>query len=196
LKNRNIEVVTHKSDLNAKNKTIKVKEKEVYKLEKKVEDLAGNVKKLKVEISSSKQEIKKLVNQQRPKTKKSQSVSTNTVSISALFSETTSKCCLNNTSTTKKVCSPSRDTAYSHSDRLISLGLVLESLSSSDFSLTSSMVAHWTPLVYDSFQNPSSLSSMVTHCAKLPPPGDKYLTMEDSEILTEMKKWIEEYWKK
>ena len=98
LKKSNIEVETYKSDLKARNKTLKEKEKETLKLEKKNENLAENVKKLKVEISSSKQEIKKLENKQKTKTKKSQNVSTNTVPRSALFSETTTKCHLQNTS--------------------------------------------------------------------------------------------------
>ena len=133
------------------------------------------LKMLKVEINSSKREIKKLQNKQKPKIKKSQNVSTNTVPSSALSSKTTSKCYLNNTSTNKKVCSFTRDTTYSDYDKLILIGPVLDNSSVSEFSLASSMVAHWTPLVNDSFQTPRSLSFMVTHCAKLPNPGDKYL---------------------
>ena len=37
MKNRNIEIETYKRDLNARNKTLKKREKETYKLEKKAE---------------------------------------------------------------------------------------------------------------------------------------------------------------
>ena len=127
-------------------------------------------------------------NQHKTKTKKFKSISTNTVPYSsALFSEPTPKCHLQITSTTKEI--------YSSSYKLIPLGPVLDNSSVSDFSLTTSIVAHWTQLVNDSFQNPGSLSFMVSHCAKLPAPGDKYLSTK--EILIEMKKWIEEdFWRK
>ena len=193
LKNRNIEIETCKRDLNARNKTLREKEKETTKLDKKAENLGETVKKLKVEISSYKQEIKKMENQHKTKTKKFQSMSTNTVPYSsALFSGTTPKCHLKNNSTTKEIYSSTRNPAFSY--KLIPLGPVLDKPGISVFNLTTSMVAHWTPLVDDSFQNPSSLYSMVTHCAKLPAPGDKYLSSE--EVLIEMKKWIEDYWRK
>ena len=123
-------------------------------------------------MSSSKQEAKKLENQLKSKIKKSKTISTNTVD-------------MKNTSATRvrEICSSTRDTAFSH--RLIPLGPVLDNSNVSDFSLTSSMIAHWTPLVHD-FQSPNSISTMATHCVKQPPRED---------ILTEMKKWIEDYWK-
>ena len=56
LKNQNIEIETCKRDLNARNKTLKEKEKETYKLDGKAENLAESVKRLKVERTSHKQE--------------------------------------------------------------------------------------------------------------------------------------------
>ena len=171
-----------------------------YNHHQKNENLAENVAKFKKEANSLKLEIKKLVKQNKTKLKKSLSVSTNTIPETSTIKESQNvstntvpilKCYLNNTSTNKKVCSYTRDTNYS--DKLIPLGPVLDNSSVSEFSPTSSMVAHWTPLVNDSFQNPSSLLSMVTHCAKLPNPGDKYLTNE--EFITEMKKWLDDFWK-
>ena len=55
------------------------KGEKTYKHEKKTDNLAENVERFKVEISSLKQENKKLVNNQKYKTKKSQTVSTNPV---------------------------------------------------------------------------------------------------------------------
>ena len=104
-------------------------------------------------------------NQHKTKTKKFKSISTNTVPhSSALFSETTTKCHLKNNYTTKEIYSSTRDPAFSY--KAIPLGPVLDNSSVSDLSLTTSMVAHFT-LVNDSFQNPSSLSSMVPSCQLL-----------------------------
>ena len=56
---------------------------------------------------------------------------------------------------------------------------------------TTSMISHWTPLLNNSFQNPGSIASMVTHCAKLPSPGGRLLSIE--EVLEEMKRAFDKY---
>ena len=43
-----------------------------------------------------------------------------------------------------------------------------------------SMVSHCLPVQYKTFQNPSSFYSMVTHCAKLPNPGDRFISLEEA----------------
>ena len=50
-----------------------------------------------------------------------------------------------------------------------------------------SMVSHWLPVHYKSFKNPSSINSMVTHCAKLPKPGDCFISVEEAlEMMREI----------
>jgi hypothetical protein len=71
----------------------------------------------------------------------------------------------------------------------------VDSSSTQELYLTPSMVANWIPITYSSsHQSPSSLSSMVTHCALLPSPGDSFLSME--EVLEEMKKYFKDFWEK
>ena len=49
-----------------------------------------------------------------------------------------------------------------------------------------SMVSHWLPLESYKHQNPSSISSLVTHCVKLPNPGDQFITIEEAmEVMKE-----------
>ena len=74
------ELETTKKDVKFRDKTIKEKEKEAYRLGQKNDNLGETVKRLKTEISTLKHENKNLVKQQKPKLKKTQSVSTNTLS--------------------------------------------------------------------------------------------------------------------
>ena len=48
--------------------------------------------------------------------------------------------------------------------------------------LPPSLVSHWLPSHYNTTQNqnPSSITSLVTHCALLPNPGDKIITFEEA----------------
>ena len=52
-----------------------------------------------------------------------------------------------------------------------------------------SLVSHWYPHSIKSFQQPSSISSMVTHCALSPPPENSLLSM--SEVLEALNKAVE-----
>ena len=56
----------------------------------------------------------------------------------------------------------------------------------------SSLVSHWIPLVVKTPQRPGSLSSMITHCALLPPPGSSFISME--EVLEMMKEFFRKPW--
>merc|ERR1712179_739489 len=54
-----------------------------------------------------------------------------------------------------------------------------------------SLVSHWLlPLQQSVPQNPSSIATLLTHCVKLPNPGDSFLSME--EILELMRNLFEE----
>ena len=43
----------------------------------------------------------------------------------------------------------------------------------------SSMVSHWNMNFIEILQRPASLSSMICHCAPLPPPGSSFITMAE-----------------
>ena len=60
-------------------------------------------------------------------------------------------------------------------------------------SITPSMVSNWITVNYIPKQAPSSITSMVSHCAKLPSPGDRFLSME--EVLEEMRVIFKNFWK-
>ena len=60
-------------------------------------------------------------------------------------------------------------------------------------SKTPSMVSNWIAVNYIPKQAPGSITSMVSHCAKQPSPGDSFLSME--EVLAEMKQMFENFWK-
>ena len=60
-------------------------------------------------------------------------------------------------------------------------------------SKTPSMVSNWIAVNYIAKQAPGSITSMVSHCAKQPSPGDSFLSME--EVLAEMKQMFENFWK-
>ena len=65
-------------------------------------------------------------------------------------------------------------------------------LPSTDFlshSFIPSMVSHWNPHLIKNIHNPSDLSSMVTHCGVLPPPGNSTLSI--SEVLEALNKAVE-----
>ena len=42
-----------------------------------------------------------------------------------------------------------------------------------------SMVSHWNYQVEQIYQRPGSITSMITHCALLPPPGSSFLSMAE-----------------
>ena len=49
--------------------------------------------------------------------------------------------------------------------------------------MPTSMVSHWIPEINMNqivAQNPSSISTLITHCVKLPNPGDSFLSMEET----------------
>ena len=52
----------------------------------------------------------------------------------------------------------------------------------------SSLVTHWIPISAKTPQRPGSISSMITHCALLPPPGSSFISME--EVLELMKEFL------
>ena len=56
-------------------------------------------------------------------------------------------------------------------------------------SFTTSLVTHWNPHLIKPFQEPSDISSMVTHCATSPPPGCSLVAM--SEVLEALNKAVE-----
>ena len=63
-------------------------------------------------------------------------------------------------------------------------------------SVPASMVAHWIPetnMNNPVSKNPSSITSLITHCVKLPNPGDSFLSME--EILQEIREMFKNMWK-
>ena len=60
-------------------------------------------------------------------------------------------------------------------------------------SITPSMVSHWIRVMHIPKQAPSSITSMVSHCAKLPSPGDRFLSIK--EVLEEMRKIFKNFWK-
>ena len=62
-------------------------------------------------------------------------------------------------------------------------------LENSSLYLTTSMVSHWSPNITTMFKRPSSITSMVTHCALHPPPGSSLLSM--SEVLEALNKAVE-----
>ena len=41
------------------------------------------------------------------------------------------------------------------------------------------MVSHWNYQVEQIYQRPGSITSMITHCALLPPPGSSFLSMAE-----------------
>ena len=54
-----------------------------------------------------------------------------------------------------------------------------------------SLVSHWLlPPQQSLAQNPSSISSLVSHCVKLPNPGDSFIAME--EVLELMRNMFDE----
>ena len=64
------------------------------------------------------------------------------------------------------------------------------------FSMPTSMVSHWIPqnnMNKTLARNPSSISTLITHCVKLPNPGDSFLSME--EILEEIRNMFKNMWK-
>jgi hypothetical protein len=181
-------------------------------LDQKSKNLAENVKNLKTEINSLKLENKKLEKLNNPKTKNTKSISSaktsncHLVNSQKVYNPTQSKSTFStnqNNSCISQIFTPMpQDDSTTTLDNLFSTSQnpwyplpaekPLESWSSS---LSPSMVSNWIPIYYTStFQSPASLSSMVTHCAKLPAPGDTFILTDD--VLQEMKKWIEEYWKK
>ena len=209
LKNTKAELEMNKKDLNAKNKLVKEKEKENQKLDQKNENLVENVKKLKSDVNSLKTEIQKFEKQK--KIPKSKDVSTNILlDCKDVSTATTSKCHTKNFSQedNSSTCSDSfisqnlpiphmaENSLTENSSRLYPIAMSDNSPSASDFvfSPTTSMVTHWIPLPLNPPQNPGSLLSMVTHCGKLPSPGDRFLSME--EVLQGMKKWVENFLKK
>ena len=88
-----------------------------------------------------------------------------------------------------------KDTA---GDTNVNNNLVPNNLNSVDLSeLTDplylpSMVSHWIPQVTRSYQRPGSISSMITHCALLPPPGSSFISMEEVKIALDklLDKWF------
>ena len=60
---------------------------------------------------------------------------------------------------------------------------------SSSSLLIPSMVSHWSPNLNKLFYRPSDLSSMVSHCAMLPPPGSSLLSMK--EVLEALDKAVD-----
>ena len=78
-KNLHSEIAKVKKDLNLGNKSLKVKENEIFKLNQKCDNLASNVFKYKTEIGVLQAENKKLIKQKSVKSKKSCSISTNTL---------------------------------------------------------------------------------------------------------------------
>ena len=57
--------------------------------------------------------------------------------------------------------------------------LLIPEPDSSFSSLSSSMVSHWIPSYLTIPQSPGSITTMVNHCAKLPSPGSKLLSMQE-----------------
>ena len=196
LRNLKNELENTKKDMNTRNKLVKEKEKENYKLGQKNENLVENIRKLKSEISSLRTEIKNFEKQQRARIKKAKDASTSIVlGCSAVASATKSKFHM------KKF--PPKDKPNTNNANFIPLNFDTSHLtenspiinsspvavvpvsdnssctSDCSFSPTTSMVANWIPLTNYSPRNPGSLSSMVTHCAKLPSPGDTFLSMEE-----------------
>ena len=63
-------------------------------------------------------------------------------------------------------------------------------------SMPASMVSHWMPETSSTItlsQNPSSIPTLITHCVKLPNPGDSFLSME--EVIQEIKLMFKNMWK-
>ena len=57
-----------------------------------------------------------------------------------------------------------------------------------------SMVSHWVYHTHRKVvQNPSSIPSLISHCAKLPNPGSSFTTME--ELKEEIRKMFQNMWK-
>ena len=67
--------------------------------------------------------------------------------------------------------------------------LMLPSSHFSSHSFIPSMTSHWNPHSIKPFYSPSDLSSMVTHCAVLPPPRSSPLSI--SEVLEALNKAVE-----
>merc|ERR1712240_969277 len=55
----------------------------------------------------------------------------------------------------------------------------------SEPSFIPSLISHWNPNITTTFQRPSSIHSMISHCAMHPPPGRPLVTMEDVFIALE-----------
>ena len=53
---------------------------------------------------------------------------------------------------------------------------------------SSSLVTPWIPISAKTPQRPGLISSMITHCALLPPPGSSFISME--EVLELMKEFL------
>ena len=71
---------------------------------------------------------------------------------------------------------------------------IVESRASSEYSsqpFSSSFVSHWNPHLTESYQRPSSISSMVTHCATSPPLGSSFSSLAMSEVLEALNKAVE-----
>ena len=55
----------------------------------------------------------------------------------------------------------------------------------SESGMPPSLASHWLPITYLLNQNPGSLSTMRSHCFRLPNPGDSFVTSQ--EMLEEMR---------
>ena len=62
----------------------------------------------------------------------------------------------------------------------------------SSHSFTSSLVSHWNPHLTKSFQQPSNISSMVTHCTILPSPSPGSSLLLMAEVIEALDKAAEE----
>ena len=176
----------------ALNKSNKLKDKEIYDLSKHMENARDTIKNLKSDKSTLKIGKSKLESE----VKKFQKNLVKKISYSVKETQTDPDLVSNpslvtpsspqtiTSSSPSPTCTP---TTASQTSRVPSS--MISSVSNP--SLTPSLVSHWIPTTHKISQSPSSILTMVTHCAKLPSPGDQFLSME--EVLEEMKKWLQEY---